>query len=593
MRKFKKPWNFKNTKRVFIAFVVILAAIFCIKFVKDNSYVFLYISPNTNTTTYPYISKTSKQINKILYTATKNLKTSCPDTRILYTKGYGSGFLKNNLTASDYDYSVGVYLGKYEYDGSNSFKLADTIIRLISLYQANIYSIVKSTGDGFYTQSIPSERLHGINDTKNLDAQIMASSIQTALKGNPYEMTVDNEIFLLQPNEVVLPHYKLIKLYNKDISYYAEYRKMLRELTTTIDYYFDIVDIKTKKIHPITVVASVGEGKPIYQPKFKYFVPNAYTNMKGLRYLHKLISNLDDENYIKTRLTNYYNHFALLTYGNSKSSDSPLKIVKRLLQCTDILAPILPGAVVKQIHDSTYSILENPTIVLINDYYVANNTLYEITKATSFYEELEKNKEVSTHIMNMEGILNDMINDPQLKYSELKPLFDYQRGISRAKFDIKALQNIMKSKSYKEITDYTTDMMYKKMPANNKIDTYITYLNKVIETAGIYNIKFYKKDKEHIYVFKDNFTKNLNLTELTNMEITNGNNTRINNAGAKFEYIEPNDYYQDIKKITYGWVRYNPTELQEAIYQDIKKYFIKDKHNYHLRISPGIQSQNS
>ena len=589
MKKFKK---IKNIKLILIAAILIIAILFGAKYIKDKNYIFLYISPDTNTSIFPYISKSSKEINQILFQAAKNLKTYRPEAKIIYTNGYGSGFLKNNRTASDYDYGAGLYLGKYEYNGTNSLQIAEDIIKSISLYQANIYSLAKNSEGKFYIQRMSNERIYGINENENSDAKLMAASIQTALKGKPYNIKVDSSTFLMEPNEIVLPNYQFIKLYNKDISYYPEYKKMLRELTTTIDYYVDIIDKKNNQIYPMTLIASVGDGNRLYQPEFKYFVPNIYTSAASFNYARKIIPNMDNEKYIEIRLSNYFHHYTLLSYGNSRSYGSPLKAVKRLLQCTDIIAPVLPQDVKQQIHNSAYNILKSPTLALLNDYYIANGILYNITKATSLYKELEKNKEVSNHIMDMERILNDMINDPQIKYTELKPLFEYQKAINHSKTDITALQKAIEEKSL-DANHYIESLMFKKMPDSKKLNIYITYLNKVIQTAGLYNIKFYQDSNEHIYVLKDDFTKNLKLEDINKLDIVNGFYTKTYDSNTKFEFMNPNDFYGDTRRLTNGWVRYNPNKLQNAIYEDLKKYLIKDKKNYHLRIRPGLQRTNS
>lgn len=583
----KKSKKFKKIKLILITIILLIAVVFGVKYIKDNHYIFLYINPNNNTNTYPYISKATNQINELLNTAAKNLSITCPDVKIVYTNGYGSGFLKNNITASDYDYGAGVYLGKYEYDGTNSLEISEKLLKTIALYQANIYSTAKNLEGEFYIQRLTKERIYGIKDTEDTDTALMAKSIDFALKGKPYKMQVETELFLLQPNEIVLPNYNFIKLYNKNISYYPKYRKMLRECTITINYSVDIVDTKENKTYPLTLISSVGDGQRLYQEEFRCFVPNVYTSAKSYKFVNELITKLDDEQYINYKLTNYFHHYTLLSYGNSQNSGSPLKAVKRLLQCTDILAPILPKDVVEKIHNYTYSILGSPTIALINDYYIANGILYNITKATSFYEEIEKNKEVSNHIKNMEAILADMINDPLINYSELKPLFEYQKELNDAKSDVASLQKIMKEKSL-DINHYVDKLMFQKMPNNKKITLYMTYLNKVLETGGLYNIKFYKNNPDHIYVFKDNFTKKLDLNKINELKIMNGYYTISYDKNTKFEYMNPADYHGDSRRITNGWVRYNTTELQNTVYNDIKTFMLKDRPTYNLKIRAGL-----
>lgn len=583
-----KTKRFRRIKSAFITIIIAVCIVYGAVFIKKNHYVFLYITPYNNTRIYPYISQVSKDINQILFSAAKNLRVNYPDAKILYTNGYGSGFLKNNYAPSDYDYAAGLYLGKYEYNGQNASEIARNILNTVSIYQANIYSLVNQTNGKFYTQRMSSERILGINNKLDSDTILLASSLETALKGKPYSLKVVNEVFLLQPNEIVLPSYDIIRLYSKNISYYPGYKKILRELTTTIEYYVDIIDKQTDKTYPMTLVASVGDGKRLYQPKLRYFVPNTYTSMASLNHVKKTLQKLDDNTYINLRLTNYFHHFILLSYGNSKFNGNPLKIVKRLLQCTDILSPVLPKNVLDQIHNSTYNILQSPTIALINDYYNANEILYSITKSEKFYMKLEQNKEVSNLIADMENILYEMINDSQLIYNELKPLFDYQKELGRAKTNLAAIKSIIEEK-YPETKTYIEELMFKKMPNNKKLSIYMDYLNKVVESAGIYNIRFYKDRSDHIYVFKDDFTRKLNLDNLSELDISNGTYTHIYDNTTKFEFMDPQNLYGSTKKVSCGWVRYNTTQLQDSIYEDLKKYLLKDKKNFRIRIRPGIQ----
>ena len=581
--------KYKYFKKITLVGLLVIGLLFAGCYIRDNNYIFLYTNPNNNTEIYPYISKASEEINEILFKSAKLLRVNIPDTKILYTNGYGSGFLKNNHTPSDYDYSAGLYIGKYNYDGNNTDAIAEKLLQTIALYQASIYSLVKRDQINFYIQKMPSERIYGINSSKETDAELMSNSLKQALKEKPYNLLVGEEVFILQPNEIVLPNYNFIKLYNKDISYFQGYRKMLRELTVTIDYYCDIIDTRTNKTYPISLVAAVGnQGLRLYQPDFKYFVPNAFTSWGSYKYVKNIMPQLDGEKYFNTRLLNYFLHYSLLSYGNSRLNSSPLKPVKRLLQCTDIIAPILPKEITAEIHSSVYNIINNQTISEINDYYVANEILYNITKARSFYEELEKNNEVTNHIINMESILKDMINDPQLSYDELKPLFEYHKAVSHSKNNIQDLQNVL-HEQYWPTTQYINKLMLAKMPNNKKLNEYINYLNKVLEVGGIYNLKFYKDRPNHIFIFKDNFTDKLKLNDLQALDISNGYYTRIYNNNTEFEFKDPKDFYGDTKDLSYGWVRYNPTKMQDAIYKEMLKYFEKDRHNYHLRIRAGIQ----
>ena len=62
----KKSKKFKKIKLILITIILLIAVVFGVKYIKDNHYIFLYINPNNNTNTYPYISKATNQINELL-----------------------------------------------------------------------------------------------------------------------------------------------------------------------------------------------------------------------------------------------------------------------------------------------------------------------------------------------------------------------------------------------------------------------------------------------------------------------------------------------------------------------------------------------
>lgn len=580
MKKFSKN---KKTKFILIITLLIIALLSGIIYIKDNNYIFLYINPDNNTKIYPYIAKSSNKINDILFSAVKQLKTYSPDAKILYTNGYGSGFIKNNETSNDLAYGAGVYLGKFNYTGKNSIQVAQNLIKSIVFYQSAIYSFAEQPDLQFYVQKPTSKQHSEIYNAQNINT--LSTSIKSAVNGKMYKMNIDSKIFLLRPSEVIIPDTQLIKLYNKKLSYGKNYREMLRKITISTDYYFDLT--YGEKTFPITILTNDENEMNFDRHGLKYFVPNVYTSLASFNYVRNIMHNLDDKKYFHTRLVNYFHHFTLMAYGNSQTCGNPISVVKQLLQCTDILAPILPKKVLTQIHKNVYEILDNSTMSLLNDYYTANEVLYEITKSSSFYKELEQNKEVSNHINTMEHILSDMINDPHFAYKDLKPLFDYQKKLSDAKNNVTAMQKLL-NEEYTKSAGYLDRLIFAKMPNNRKINVYMTYLNKVLESGGFYNIKFYNDRENHVYVMLDDYTKNIDLNQLNKLTPENGFYAGIFDKNTEFEYMAASDFYGDTRKLTYSWTRHNSSALQNSVYKDMEKYMIKDKHRYHLRIRPGI-----
>ena len=570
----------------FTLLIILIAAIlYGISYLKDNNYVFLYISPNNNTKSYPYIAKVSKKINSVLFQSAEALKLYVPEAKVLYTNGTGTGFLKNNVTASDFNYNAGVYIGNYEYTGQNSIQLAGKLLENITRHQTYFYSIIKNSGKDFY---IPKADF-SMKNILNYDKNLLSESIQKSMNGKPYELKVQSETFQLSPQEILLPNYTPVKLYSSDISYYQNYREILREIAVVISYYIDLTDTKTGKIYPMHFIAATPDGERIYQPEFKYFIPNTYTSLNSLGYLKNFTADLDDEEYIKTRFMNYFHHYNLDSYGNGKTFGNPLKTINNLIQCVEVLQPILPQNATQQMKKNAESILENTTLALLNDYYNANILIKDLAGKPEFYEELKSKNEISKLINDMEKILNDMINDPQMTYNDLKPLFEYQKILNDGKKDNEKIQNAIKTR-YEIVNRYIENLMIRKMATKPSIiNGYMNYLNKALETAGIYNVKFYKDKPNHIYVFRDKFTYKLSLDDLHKLDILNGNATKIYDEDTVFEFKNPNDFYEDTDKISYGWVMYKPTKQQKAVYDDVKKYMLKDKRNFHLRIRPGIE----
>ena len=184
------------------------------------------------------------------------------------------------------------------------------------------------------------------------------------------------------------------------------------------------------------------------------------------------------EEYIKTRFMNYFHHYNLDSYGNGKTFGNPLKTINNLIQCVEVLQPILPQNATQQMKKKAESILENTTLALLNDYYNANILIKDLAGKPEFYEELKSKNEISKLINDMEKILNDMINDPQMTYNDLKPLFEYQKILNDGKKDNEKIQNAIKTR-YEIVNRYIENLMIRKMATKPSIiNGYMNYLNK-------------------------------------------------------------------------------------------------------------------
>lgn len=557
----------KNLLIILTAVLLILGIVL----MQSKGYIFAYISPETNTKVFPYIAKTTRLVNGLLQEAVKTTREYSPDMKILYVRGYGSGFLKNNITASDYDYSTGIYLGKFEYDGTNARKIAEEITRLIAFYQSAVYNAAKAPDSAFYVQPKRNDELIGLNMKNHMD--LAAKSIEEAAKGEPYWLDTGYNYLKFSANETVIPTYSLIKLFSSDINYSPDYNKTLRELTINVEYCFDLVDKDNKKRRLAATTDMTLEGNVL--------MPHIYTNLTSVNFISKFLMNLKNEDFFNLSLLNYFGH-----YYTSKDS---LKLVKRVLQCTYILKPVLPASAFEEITNNAYQVLSSPSVVLINDYLNANKVLSNIVKSESLYYTLEKDKEVSKLIFNMEQILTKIINDQNFQYEELKPLFKYQSKLNNSKSNIADLQHYTKTEIV-TINEYLFNLMKTKIPNESKFHAYNMYLTKVMESGGMHRITIFRDKPEHVYIFEDAYTKSIPLSDYHKLELVgSGYDFALKfHANTKFEFTNEKKFKGNLGKVTYYWVRHNPTDLQNVLWENMQERIINNRRHYYPRINIGI-----
>ena len=66
------------------------------------SYLYYYENSNTNTTIFSYITKVSDELNSILRKSVHATNRINRTSKVLYTKGIGNAFLKNNKQSNEY-----------------------------------------------------------------------------------------------------------------------------------------------------------------------------------------------------------------------------------------------------------------------------------------------------------------------------------------------------------------------------------------------------------------------------------------------------------------------------------------------------------
>ena len=198
----------KRLYKILLILLAVLVIIFAVLQASGNLYIFLSTTPDNNTAAFKYTAKISKDINNIFENSIKGLRKYFPDAKLIYTNAYGSGFLKNNLTAGDFDYSAGIYTGEFQYTGNNSAEIAKQIIKMSELHQASLYSSLQNSG--FYIAHMPRPEIK--NRRTDSDIDFIQMSLKNTLSDRPYKIKTKNGIFIMDADEIMLPDYDYIKL---------------------------------------------------------------------------------------------------------------------------------------------------------------------------------------------------------------------------------------------------------------------------------------------------------------------------------------------------------------------------------------------
>ncbi len=556
-------------------------------YIKNNHYIMLYIDPNNDNESYPYIAKVSKDINNVLFKASEltNDNVFGVKTKIIYTDVYGSGILKNNETSSDLDYGVGVYLGEFIYNGKNSKQIANMILRTIHNYHFNLLNEVDKSNK-FFKKTKEYTVLGFKKDNKEI-VNILANGVENTAAGTTYTEKVENKIFKIPPEEILLSDYNYIKLYTDEISYSANYRKMLRELTVSTAYFADITDEKSGKTTRVEIIEETFNGKR-FQTTFRQFVPHVYTDILSMDFVKNIVPE-DDDKYIDQRLGDYLRHCKDIHFINGIGEVNPLKVVKRILQCTDILAPIIPQNKLKEIHKEIYSVLSDETIALINDYYVGSTEISDILASKNLSLKLMDNGKLEVLIKETGDILKELEKSKKLTDSELKPLFQYQESLNSLKNDYSKLSEFSQA-TYIQHEIYVDKLMSEHIKNKEYFIECNNYLAGLLRAAGIRIIRLYQDPEKPniVYVIKDDNSKDIKLSEFGKIGLENAYYTYIYDDNTTFKFIDEKDFKGDILRIDLNWVRYNPTQSEDKEFEKIKEQLLKDKKNYKMKIRFGL-----
>ena len=167
-----------------ILFIILVLVVF---YIQKNTLIFVYFNPYTNTSSFPYIGKTIKFLDKAFNYAQTSAAKDGLKFNYLFWNAYGSGFIKDNNIPNDLDFAIGIDLGSYKYDGKNTDKIAFSVIDKINAFQTsfNFYINTQNNTETFITRT-PFELQYIISKQYDNDVKNFSENLDKALSGENY-----------------------------------------------------------------------------------------------------------------------------------------------------------------------------------------------------------------------------------------------------------------------------------------------------------------------------------------------------------------------------------------------------------------------
>ena len=566
--------------------VVVLVVFLALRYTCE----FVYVSPTVNTKVFPYIAKSIKQVDRALNKAVFDSFIDGKRVQISYKNAYGSGFLLNNPIPNDLDFSVGVNLGRYKYDGTNSKEIAENLYDKIQFFQQSLLDSINNDLDGYYSNtSVVASVIKSVNDRKDA-VNAISSSFDSIFKDKDYVVYLSKKDsknvevdlpFVLKSNEILIEDFPPVTLFTKDVLYYPNQENFLRELTIVIDYSFEIENVKTAEVKDIELVGESFLGQRL-QLSRRFFVPIAFIGENSGNYLKTLNYLNSDEEYLNYRLFNFGRHLQEVR-NLTEFDERPVKLLKRVLQCANLIKPVLSQKEFEEINSSILDSLSNPNLSCINDYYTILGNLIQITSSPSLFFKLKNKNEFKQLFIALENDLDILKNAGLLNSRDYQALKNANIELENACASAKKLSDVDYINLYllkfmdSEFLPVQRSVFAKIISAGANIESYVAKFNKIYEDAGFHLVDFYWLDKNTIGILKDNFTSSIKQGDLKKMALEN------NLVDVNYVFIDKSSDKIN-KSIHYSlWVRYNPTKVEEQNWQLLRTKLLNDKKNFNIK----------
>lgn len=552
-------------KGLLIAISAIIVITLLIFKINDNTY--LYVNPFTNTDVLPYISHTIKDMNKIVNRSMFPLKLKHPEMKVLYSKAYGSGFLKHNKTPNDFDYGIGIYLGKYEFDGKNSQDIATDINQKISDIYSNIYSNLNKT-DKYFTNEDETSSLHTQKDFQ-YQTEILSEGLYRIFRDKPYLVQAENATILVKDDELVRTNTPLIKAYTDTIQYYKNERtQTLKKVSISANFYADIKYNDRTKF--ATIIPEVVSGTVVRNTRTD-FVPEIYTS-NSKNWLKYFIIRNDNHTY----LTSLFTSFSDLMFSAIEET-SYIKKLKRIEQSMYNIYPILSDEIKNDITEIIDTNI-NEDLVLLNDFETLFRNLVVVGSHPKYFFAMKPTGILNSQFYTTKNFLTEIENKKIFNKNDYNKINDICKAVVD---DILQTDNINKLLwNTHNLTIYYTNFSniianHMKQDINpDKIAKFNRTFSEIFTKSGFHKVDLYLIDENNIGIKSDDFTKMIKDFD----KFAQQNDL----PNVNYKLVQQKDMLNK-NSIQTLWARFNSTSQEEKYYNEIKQKLIEDRKNYNIK----------
>jgi len=570
-------------KKIIICSIILLLGLFV---VFKRVVTFVWVNPYTYTGSYSYIADTVIGIDKGLKFARDFSVKDGLDYEYIFENAYGSGFLNNNLIPNDLDYSVGLNLGEYTFDGTNAQEIAKSVVDKMNSFQYLFnYYVNLSDDKKFYIDKSQLEILGENARQRSKNIKAISDNLANAMNGKEYinhtRKIVDDGSemdlpYVMRPYEILVENYDPIMLYSDVVSYNKTMPRYIRSISI-IPEFFITVKSQSGDSHLIEIVPESFMGERMQLAR-RFYASSTFTGRKSAKFLKNLTYLNDDDKYLYYRMISYKRHLQEIS-NIQVMKDRPVKMLKRIMQTADIASPLLDNDTMNEISQTILKNMQNRDIQLLNEYSNICTNLFLIQEHPKLYLTLLKDGKIKAMYDVLLSCVNEL--DERGNVKDIEKLRNFAEKTLNKLFlmeeprEVAIFKQVIFDYQYKEINDIVNANVYSLLEDKDKLDKYTVMFNKIYADAGYHRVSLYWLDENTIGVLKDDFTKNIK--DLKKFAKDN------NLIDVNYKFVTASE----VPKVTVRyavWARYNPSKFEQQNFENMNKAFLDDKKNFKVKL---------